>query len=326
MAHPAPRVDHLEGGAVPKVLDRSGLRSRPMASTSGQPTCDDAGMARIIVGVDGSEGSTEALRWAVEEGRLRQEPVVAVMAWGYLDQHHAVRGADFDPDYGEPQAKEALAAAVTEALGEGAAAQVEQVTVCDLAPAALASTAMPEDLLVVGARGLGGFKGLLLGSVSQRVLADATCPVAVIRAGAEQGSGPVVVGVDASATARRALQWAADEARARGATLRVVHAWSAPFVGGYPFGGATFDQQLVEDGARELLEGVVAELDPEGLTVETVLTYGTGASALLEEAPGASIVVVGSRGLSGFTRWLLGSVSHQIVHHAPGTVVVVPHP
>lgn len=282
-------------------------------------------MARIIVGVDGSEGSAEALRWAVEEGRLRGEPVVAVMAWGYLDQHHAVRGAEFDPDYGEPQAKEALAVAVSEALGDAAATQVEQVVVCDLAPAALVGTAEADDLLVVGARGLGGFKGLLLGSVSQRVLAEATSPVAVIRAHAEQRDGPVVVGVDASATARRALEWAAGEARARGATLRVVHAWSAPFVGGYPFGGATFDQRLVEDGARELLDGIVGDLDTSGLTVEKVLTYGTGGSALLEEAPGAAITVVGSRGLSGFTRWLLGSVSHQIVHHAPGTVVVVPH-
>jgi nucleotide-binding universal stress UspA family protein len=281
-------------------------------------------MARIVVGVDGSEGSAEALRWAVEEGRIRTEPVVAVMAWGYLDQHHAVRGAEFDPDYGEPQAQEALAAAVAEALGDGAA-EVEQVAVCDLAPAALVATAEPEDLLVVGARGLGGFKGLLLGSVSQRVLAEATCPVAVIRPHTEQQDGPVVVGVDASATARRALEWAAGEARARGTTLRIVHAWSAPFVGGYPFGGATFDQRLVEDGARELLDSIVAELDTTGVRVEKVLTYGTGGSALLEEAPGAAIVVVGSRGLSPFTRWLLGSVSHQIVHHAPGTVVVVPH-
>lgn len=282
-------------------------------------------MKRIVVGVDGSEGSGEALRWAVQEGSLRQVPVVAVMAWGYLDQHHAVQGAEFDPDYGEPEAQEALAAAVTEALGEGSDAVVEQVAVCDLAPAALVATATPDDLLVVGARGLGGFKGLLLGSVSQRVLAETTSPVAVIRPHGEQHAGPVVVGVDASATARRSLEWAADEARARGAVLRVVHAWNAPFVGGYPFGGATFDQRLVEDGARELLDGIVAEVDTTGLTVEKVLTYGTGGSALLEEAPAASVVVVGSRGLGGFTRWLLGSVSHQVVHHAPGTVVVIPH-
>lgn len=279
-------------------------------------------MTRIVVGVDGSDGAGEALRWAVEEGRLRGCPVVAVMAWGYLDQHHAVAGADFDPDYGEPQAREALAAAVTAAVGGDA--DVQQVVVCDLAPGALIQTAEEGDLLVVGARGLGGFKGLLVGSVSQRVLAEATTPVAVIRPHAPQGTGPVVVGVDASATARRALDWAIDEARARGAVLRVVHAWTAPFVGGYPFSGATFDQRLVEDGARELLDDVVAGADVSGLKVEKVLAYGTGGSALLEEGRGASVVVVGSRGLGGFTRWLLGSVSHQIVHHAPGTVVVVP--
>jgi len=281
-------------------------------------------MTRIVVGVDGSEGSAVALRWAVEEGRLRQAPVVAVMAWGYLDQHHAVQGAAFDPEYGEPQAEEALAAAVEAAVGERAA-DVEQVVVNDLAPAALLATAEADDLLVVGARGLGGFKGLLLGSVSQRVLAEATCPVAVIRPDQVREDGPVVVGVDASATARRALDWAAAEARARGARLRVVHAWTAPFVGGYPFGGATFDHRLVEEGARELLDEVVASADVSGLTVEKVLVYGTGGAALLDEGKDASVLVVGSRGLTGITRWLLGSVSHQVVHHAEGVVVVVPH-
>jgi len=282
-------------------------------------------MTRIVVGVDGSEGAAEALRWALDEARTRDVPVVAVMAWGYLDQHHAVAGADFDPEYGEPQAREALAAAVTAALGEASDVAVEQVVVCDLAPAGLLETATEDDLVVVGARGLGGFKGLLVGSVSQRVLADAVSPVAVVRPHAPHDGGPVVVGVDPSATARRALEWALEEARARGTVLRVVHAWSAPFVGGYPFGGATFDQRLVEDGARELLDSLVAGVDTDGVTVEKVLTYGTGGSAILQEAPGASMVVVGSRGLGGFTRWLLGSVSHQVVHHAPGTVVVIPH-
>jgi nucleotide-binding universal stress UspA family protein len=293
-----------------------------MALTPLGAACHDATMTRIVVGVDGSEGGAEALRWAMEEGRRRGWPVVAVMAWGYLDQHHAIAGADFDPDYGEPEAREALAAAVTAAVGEDA--DVEQVVVCDLAPGALLQTAQDADLLVVGARGLGGFRGLLVGSVSQRVLADATTPVAVIRPHAPQGTGPVVVGVDASTTARRALDWAIEEARARDVALRVVHAWTAPFVGGYPFGGATFDQRLIEEGARQLLDDLVAGADVTGLKVEKVLAYGTGGSALLEEGQGASVVVVGSRGLGGFTRWLLGSVSHQIVHHAPGTVVVIP--
>lgn len=283
-------------------------------------------MARIVVGVDGSDGAAAALRWAVEEGKARQLPVVAVMAWGFLDQQHAVAGADFDPAYGEPQALEALDAALAAALGDDDAAAVERTVVCDLAADGLLGTATDDDLLVVGARGLGGFKGLLLGSVSQKVLGAAKGPVAVVRpdTGGDP-AGPVVVGIDASATARAALDWAIDEARARGRDLRVVHAWSAPFVGGYPFGGATFDHRLIEEGAQELVDQIVGAADTQGVTVHKVLAYGTGASALLEEAGAASLVVVGSRGLGGFTRWLLGSVSHQVVHHAPGTVVVVPH-
>lgn len=283
-------------------------------------------MARIVVGVDGSEGAAVALRWAVAEGRARQAPVVAVMAWGYLDQRHAVQDAAFDPTYGEPEARAALDAALTAALGDDAA-DVERVVICDLAPKALLETAEGDDLLVVGARGLGGFKGLLLGSVSQKVLSGAKVPVAVVRP--EPGgdpAGPIVVGVDASQTARVALDWALDEARARGREVRVVHGWTAPFVGGYPFGAATFDQGLIEEGAKELLAQVVAGADTSDVTVHQVTAYGTGASVLLEEAPTASLVVVGSRGLGGFTRWLLGSVSHQVVQHAPGTVVVVPAP
>jgi len=283
-------------------------------------------MARIVVGVDGSEGAAVALRWAVEEGQARGEPVAALMAWGYLDQHHTVAGADFDPTYGEPEARLALDTAVTEALGDDAAAGVERIVVCDLAPDALLDASGPEDLLVVGARGHGGFAGLLLGSVSRKVLGHAKGPVAVVRPEpADQAAGPIVVGVDASAVGRVALAWALDEARARGRELRAVHAWSAPFVGGYPFGGATFDQGIVEEGAREVLTDVLGAADTSGVTVHPVLAYGTGSSALLEEAPGASLVVVGSRGLGGLTRWLLGSVSHQVAHHAPGTVVVVPH-
>jgi len=279
-------------------------------------------MTKIVVGVDGSAGSAEALRWAVAAGERRQEPVVAVMAWGYLDQRHTTGQAEFDPDYGEPQAQAALDEALASALGDRAG-DVEGKLVCGLAADSLLAETGPEDLLVVGARGLGGFKGLLLGSVSQRCLNNTKGPVAVVRAGAAE-DGPVVVGVDGSPTAQSALEWAAREARARGVGLTVVHGWSAPFVGAYPFGASTFDPQLFEESAREVLDGALAALDPADLEVEGVLRYGTGGGAVLEMAEGASLVVVGSRGLTGLKGWLLGSVSHQVVHHAPGSVVVVP--
>lgn len=280
-------------------------------------------MATIVVGVDGSEGAAEALRWAVAESRVRQQPVVAVMAWGLLEQHQTVTGADFDPTYGEDEAAAALDTAITAALGDDGASITDRRVVLDLAPSALVAIAGPEDLLVVGARGLGGFQGLLVGSVSRKTLTQARGPVAVVRPSA-QDAGAVVVGVDGSGIARHALDWALDEGRHRNVQVKVVHGWSAPFVGAYPFGGATFEPSLFEDSAREVLSGILADADTSGVQVSEELIYGTGASALLEAASDAALVVVGTRGLGGIKSWLLGSVSHQVVHYAPCTVVVVP--
>jgi nucleotide-binding universal stress UspA family protein len=280
-------------------------------------------MRNIVVGVDGSEGGAGALRWATREAELRSATVVAVLAWGYLDQKHADGSVAFDPEYGRTEAEQALAGALEAALGAQQAAAVERVVVNDLAHRALLEVATPDDLLVVGARGLGGFAGLLLGSVSRKVLAESPGPVAVVRRGGTP-DGPVVVGVDGSEPGARALGWALDESRARGLDLRAVHAWTPPFVGGHPFGAATFDPSIIEQGAKELLDASLADADTSGVTVHPVLTCTSGASALLSEAAGASLVVVGDRGRSGLSRLLLGSVSHQVVLHAPGPVVVVP--
>lgn len=282
-------------------------------------------MTKIVVGVDGSDGSAHALRWAVAEGQSRGWDVVAVMAWGYLDQKSAHGKAEFDPSYSEANAMEALDAAVSGAVGADAAAGVQRKTVVDLAHAAILNEAAEGDLVVVGARGLGGFKGLLLGSVSQKVLHDAKGPVAVIRPGSSE-DGPIVVGVDGSDTSARALAWALDEGRARGKEVVAVHGWTAPFVGGYPLGGAAFDHTLFEDAARDVLDAQLAEANKEGVTVTAKLVYGTGGGVLLDAAEGASLVVVGNRGFTGIKGWLLGSVSNQVVQHAPGNVVVVPHP
>jgi nucleotide-binding universal stress UspA family protein len=138
-------------------------------------------MTKIVVGVDGSSGSGEALQWAAQEGALRDLPVLALLAWGYLDQRHVGGGTAFEPDYGEEDAAAALDDAVREALPPEAAAIVERQTACDLAGRALVASVQPDDVLVVGARGLGGFRGLLLGSVSDHVVRHAAGPVVVVR-------------------------------------------------------------------------------------------------------------------------------------------------
>ena len=139
-------------------------------------------MGHIVIGMDESEGAAAALRWALREAELRDWTPTAVLAWGLLDQYHTVVGERFDPSYGEVDAEMALAAAIQKAIGAEAATAVKRQVACDLPARALLDAAEDADLLVVGARGLGGFRSLLLGSVSEECLHHATCPMAIVHA------------------------------------------------------------------------------------------------------------------------------------------------
>lgn len=279
----------------------------------------------VVVGIDGSEGAAAALRWAHHEAQLRDLKLTAVMAWSYLDQHHPGGGHDFTPDYGQDQAGAALDAAVQETLGADAGS-VRANAVCDLAARALIEASAGAELLVVGARGLGGFKGLLLGSISQQCLHHARCPVAVIRHDAAAPPVPtnrIVVGVDGSPSSQGALRWAAEEARLRQADLVVVHAWQMPYTGVYPYVGDAYDTAVFQRAADETVDQVLADIDvPEEVSVTRKVVYEPPAKAILDAATDADLVVVGARGLGGFAGMLLGSVSQHVAHHATCPVVV----
>jgi nucleotide-binding universal stress UspA family protein len=105
--------------------------------------------------------------------------VTAVLGWGYLEQHHGTLPPRFDPAYTVSDATAAVHTIVGRVLGEGAAT-IECRTVNDLAPRGLLEASEDASLLVLGARGLGGFQGLLLGSVSHQVTHHAPCPVVVV--------------------------------------------------------------------------------------------------------------------------------------------------
>jgi nucleotide-binding universal stress UspA family protein len=281
-------------------------------------------MTRIIVGVDESDGAAESLRWAVQESKLRSGHVTAVLAWGYLDQHHL--SPRFDAEYSEKDALDVLGKVVANAVGDEPAASVELRAVCDLPARALLEASRDADLLVVGARGLGGFRGLLLGSVSQHCLHHTTCPIAVVRPRAAPSTdGRIVVAVDGSETARGALRWALDEGRARTSPVEVVHAWTPPYVAAYPHAASVFEPGGADRAAHELLDEVIGAEDTTGLeSVRPVARVGGAAQVLLEQAQDAELVVLGSRGLGGFAGLLLGSVTSQVTRHAPCPVVVVP--
>lgn len=140
-------------------------------------------------------------------------------------------------------------------------------------------------------------------------------------------AGRVVVGVDGSEQGALALLWAVDEARHRGATLRIVHvredADFGPDVVGFRASTSMFED--ADDSAAAIVAEAAAVAAAAGLeTVESILASGPAAASLLDAAHDADLLVVGSRGRTGFIGFMLGSVSQQCVLHARCPVVVVP--
>ena len=135
-----------------------------------------AATGRIVVGVDGSPESSQALRWAAGQARLTGCELHSVIAWHVPVTFGVVELTA--PDLAA-NSSHALATAVAGELGEKEAARVVQDVVEDYPPRALLRAAAEADLLVVGSRGRGAFAGMLLGSVSQYVSAHAPCPIVV---------------------------------------------------------------------------------------------------------------------------------------------------
>ena len=185
------------------------------------------------------------------------------------------------------------------------------------------------DLVVVGTRGVGTLKRVLLGSTAERVVRECACSVLTVKGEAPAGHPQrILVGTDFSEPAGFAVGHAASLARALGATLHLAHAvdLEVPIVGPYEL---SVPQALVEQ-AREAAAGQLAaladELRAEGeLAIETVVLVGAGAQALCVEAEsiGADWLVVGTHGRSGISRFLLGSVAERTLREAPCSVLTV---
>jgi len=141
-------------------------------------------MSVIVVGVDGSEPSEAALRWALEEARLRRATLRVVHAWAVPALY--VHGSAFPPelvdrDLIRERAEQLLGAAVTQVAGASPEVTIERVAAEGSPARVLVEAAHDADLLVVGSRGHGGFAGLLLGSVSQQCAHHADCAVVIVR-------------------------------------------------------------------------------------------------------------------------------------------------
>jgi nucleotide-binding universal stress UspA family protein len=286
----------------------------------------------IVVGIDGSEGAKTALAWACEHAR--REPgtkIIAVSSWmsSVPESSPWVVGYDLPLDLTEVTTAE-LKSSVAEVMSDRFAdIEVEERVVCGSPSGVLIAQGAAADMLVVGSRGLGGFKGLLLGSVSHQVITHAPCPTVVVPRGGGQpaaeytGLRSIVVGLDGSPNSIAALRWAAKRAKGPETVLRGVYGWQAPPTAVAPIGTGMPDHFIKE--AAEAVTGFInaAEL-PGEVHVVPVSREGSPAKVLLMEGRQADLLVVGARGHEDFVGLLLGSVATAVAHHAPCPVAVIP--
>ena len=280
--------------------------------------------APIVVGVDGSASALSAVAWAASEAAHHRVPLKLVHAC-----QMPVRGYPEIVLTGH-EVLQALAEQGRTWLAE--AADVARSTVPDVEVAlevsgasdALVRESARARMVVLGSQGLGGFSGLLVGSVAVAVAAHGRCPVVVVR-GEVRDHGAVVVGIDGSPASEDAVGFAFEEASMRDAPLTAVLVWNDFLVDG-PYGNRlTVDWSRVEDAERRVLAERLAgwqEKYPD-VHVDRVVLRDRPVRALLTMAEPAQLLVVGSRGHGGFAGMLLGSTSQALVYHAPCPVAVV---
>jgi nucleotide-binding universal stress UspA family protein len=275
-------------------------------------------MNEFVVGVDGSDESRMALRWAAAAAQAAGAPVRAVQSW--IHPRAALLPMAPVPlaaDEMDEQTRQAITDAVTDSLGS-----LDPVTTEVLRgpPAgALLQAVTPNSVLVLGSRGLGGFKGLLLGSVSQECVEYASCPVVVVRTDRTVGDGDVIlVGKDGSEGAQTALAWAQALAGATGAAVRAVHGWRATVSERPPGVGERLRSRAAE-AVRGWTQQVADEIETEEMEGDPrdVLVRAAGHFAPV-------LTVVGRRGAGGLRSMRLGSTANHLVRHSSTNVAVVP--
>ncbi|MFD7443306.1 universal stress protein [Streptomyces sp. NPDC059909] len=266
----------------------------------------------LVVGIDGSEASLQAVDWAADEAVRHNVPLHLVHA--------------FAPGHEVPD----LIAAASERAGKSApTVRLSSEVLQEDAASALLSKGRNAFALVLGSRGLGDLAGLLLGSVSLAVAARADCPVVVVRGGAEYRNarfGSVVVGVEDGQGSGTAVQFAFREAHVRRCRLVAVHAWSAAYGTLSEPPPSAYALETHRRPPKQVLDDALSGPSERyrNTSVSRRVVEGPARQALLEAASGADLLVVGARRRRGHLGLQLGLVNHAVLHHAPCPVVVVP--
>lgn len=279
-----------------------------------------------VIGSDGSAGAEHALQWGLAQAIGRTAAVRVVRAW----QVPPMAGAEFGVapivDLEPPEAHSGLDDLAAPAVATGVV--VTSDVLYGGASRVLLEGSQGSELLVLGSRGLGGFRRLLVGSVSHQCATHAECPVIVVRSPADDADAAttvsrLVVGVDGSPASRSALKWAHDFARDE-IPVVAMGVWAVSVYGAEEM--QTELEHGYQDAQRdfgEAIDAVEAELGVHGY-FERRFESGAPAPRLVELFGETDLIVVGERGHRGLRGGLLGSVATEVLHHARGPVAVIP--
>lgn len=276
----------------------------------------------IIVGTDGSPEATAAAEWAADDAARRGCPLRFVS----VVDHWAYGIAKFPSKAGDPltvHAERALSAAEATVKSRRPDVKISTEIIEGIPAKILKEKGREATEMVLGNRGLGGFAGLIVGSVSTHVAGHAPCPVVVVRPGWRDAHGEIVVGVDDSPQCDPALAYAFEQAELRGCALRAIYAWQLPVHTLAP--EIVYDVDEVAQAQQRVVSDKVAAWrgDHPAVEVREDLVYGHPIQALTEASSAADLLVVGSHGRGALGTAVLGSVSHAVLHHAKCPIVIV---
>ncbi|MFI7680442.1 universal stress protein [Actinophytocola sp. NPDC049390] len=285
----------------------------------------------VVVGVDGSASALRAVRWAAREAASRSTPLRLVHV---CDLTPVQRPHRFAP----PREYHAAVLAqgrhwLNEASRAARQATSRLSVITDLraglAAEVLVSESRTAQLLVLGSRGLGGFRAMVVGSVAAALSAHGHCPVVVMRScghdSAPPEGGPVVVGADCSQVSDVTLAFAFEWAAAHAVPLVAVHTWlDVNMAGAWTALPDTVDWNSVQAEEEKRLDDRLSPWRDKFPTVDVraVVRRDQPARALPAHADGAGLIVVGSQGRDAFAGAATSSVSQTLLHLAECPVVV----
>ena len=301
----------------------------------------------IVVGVDASQESRQALRWACQEAHRRGLDVLAVAVWGVFPVTlEPLVGSESwrNTNDNEKVTRATLAALVAEVTGDFPQVELTQKVLAGRPAEQLITLSAGAAMLVVGAQGHGGFMGMLLGSTSRHVLTHSKCTVVIVRGlppesvtertlsdqpDTEPTPTPqTVVGVDGSAASEQALRWACEHASADGKPAEVLVVCVrtiAPLPEDLSIGAWPWRDSDPKEPVRVMLEGMAQTVGGEfpAVRIRRQILHGHPVDELLRLSEEADLLVVGSRGHGAIAGLLLGSVSRRLVNHSHCSVAVV---